>query len=534
MTVKPLPLKLKAVLLLLAACVLLIAVPATLAADPGLALPKILRAKPRNIVFILTDDHRYDAMGFVGHPFLKTPYMDSLARGGAHLRNAFVTTSLCSPSRASILTGLYMHRHGVVDNNNPVPVGLKYFPQYLQAAGYQTAFIGKWHMGSDDDKPQPGFNHWVSFKGQGTYWPNQNGLNVDGKPMPQKGYITDELTDYAVKWLEECSVGTPFMIYLSHKAVHTDLLPDEQGRSKLLVPGYEGVQGYNPAPRHAGRYANEPFVEPESMAATPRNFADKPMWVQNRRNSRHGVEIIFGQHTPVATLYRQYMETLLAVDDSIGRVLEVLQRKNLLESTLVVYMGDNGYAWGEHGMVDKRAAYEESMRVPLLMQCPELIKAGTVISQIVANIDLAPTLLEAAGLEAPSGIDGRSFLPLLQGRTIPWRDHLLYEYYWEWNFPQTPTHHALRTTRYKYIRPYGLWDVDELYDLENDPHEIKNLAQEPQHQARIKEMKAQLFQILKETDGMKIPMFEDRDVQMAKRLKTGTPSATFPPHLLQN
>ena len=516
------------------AVLLLSAAPAARAAEPGLVLPKTPGAKPRNIVLILTDDHRHDAMGFVGHPFLKTPHLDSLAKGGAHLRNAFVTTSLCSPSRASILTGLYMHRHGVVDNNNPVPPGLKFFPQHLQAAGYQTAFIGKWHMGSDSDKPQPGFHHWISFKGQGTYWPNPDGLNIDGKAVPQKGYITDELTDYAVKWIEGRSTDTPFMMYLSHKAVHTDLLPDEQGRSKLMVPGYVGVQGYNPAPRHAGRYAKEKFVEPESMAFTPRNFADKPMWVQNRRNSRHGVEIPFGQHTPIAQLYRQYMETLLAVDDSVGRVLETLKRKNLLESTLVIYMGDNGYAWGEHGMVDKRTAYEESMRVPLLVHCPELIRGGTVVSEMVANLDLAPTLLEAAGLQPPGGLDGRSFLPLLQGRSVPWRDRLLYEYYWEWNFPQTPTHHALRTTRFKYIRPHGLWDVDELYDLENDPHEIKNLAADPQHQARIKEMKTQLFAILKESGGMKIPMFEDRDAQMAKRLRTGTPPATFPSHLLQD
>ncbi len=165
-------------------------------------LPRVPGVKSRNIVLILTDDHRYDAIGFAGHPFLKTPHLDALARGGAHLRNSFVTTSLCSPSRASILTGLYAHRHRVVDNNTQVPAGLTFFPQYLQQAGYETALVGKWHMGSDGDAPQPGFHHWVSFKGQGTYWPNPNGLNVDGRQVAQKGYLTDELTDYAVDWLE--------------------------------------------------------------------------------------------------------------------------------------------------------------------------------------------------------------------------------------------------------------------------------------------------------------------------------------------
>jgi N-acetylglucosamine-6-sulfatase len=499
----------------------------------SLALPRLANAKPRNIVLILTDDHRFDAMGFAGHPFLKTPHMDALARGGAHLRNAFVTTSLCSPSRASILTGLYMHRHGVVDNNHPVRAGLVFFPQHLQAAGYDTAFVGKWHMGSESDAPQPGFHHWVSFKGQGTYWPNPNGLNVNGRRVPQKGYLTDELTEYALQWLEGRSAEKPFLLYLSHKAVHTDFLPTGKPEGRLLVPGIEGQIGFVPAPRHQGRYASEPFVEPESLAFTPRNFAGQPMWVQNRRNSRHGVDVPFGNPTPLVTLYRQYMETLLAVDESIGRVLEVLRRKSVLESTLVIYMGDNGYAWGEHGMTDKRTAYEESIRIPLVMQCPELIRPGTRISEMVANIDLAPTILEAAGLEGPRSVDGRSFLPLLRGETIPWRDELLYEYYWEWNYPQTPTLHALRTNRFKFIRPHGVWDIEELYDLEKDPHEITNLIRQPEHASRVKEMRASLFRILKETGGLAMPLFEDRDAQMHRRLKSGTPQAAFPEHLIQ-
>src|SRR5262245_15586836 len=226
-------------------CLVVVLAASAVCAEPVPALPKISGGKARNIVLIVTDDHRHDAMGFAGHPFLKTPHLDGLARGGAHLRNAFVTTSLCSPSRASILTGLYAHRHRVIDNNNPVPAGLTFFPQYLQAAGYDTAFIGKWHMGSDSDEPQRGFHHWVSFKGQGTYWPNPNGLNVNGQKVPQKGYLTDELTDYAVEWLDARTGDKPFLLYLAHKAVHTDFLPDdklpgEKREAKLLVPGIEG------------------------------------------------------------------------------------------------------------------------------------------------------------------------------------------------------------------------------------------------------------------------------------------------------
>ncbi len=510
---------------------------AALALEPSVAaLAKVQGAKPRNVVLIVADDHRHDALSCAGHPFLRTPNLDGLARGGVRLANAFVTTSLCSPSRASILTGLYAHRHRVIDNNNPVPEDLVFFPQYLQTAGYETAFIGKWHMGSDSDEPQRGFDHWVSFKGQGTYWPNPNGLNVDGRKVPQKGYITDELTDYAVEWLNSHGGEKPFYLQLAHKAVHTDFLPEEKSgkqEAKLLVPGIEGRMGFVAAPRHVGRYAKEPFVEPESMAFTPRNYADKPMWVQNRKNSRHGVDVPFGNKVDVATIYQQYMETLLAVDESVGRLIETLRRKGLLDSTLIIYMGDNGYAWGEHGMTDKRSAYEESMRIPLILHCPELIKARTHVPQMIANIDIAPTILEAAGLQPPDAMDGRSCLPLLAGRSIPWRDKLLYEYYWEWNFPMTPTIHALRTERYKYIRPYGVWDVEELYDLQNDPKEIVNLIRDEQHQQVVQEMKSQMFALLKETGGMNIPLFEDRDAQMNRRLESGTPQAGFPPQMIQ-
>jgi len=205
------------------------AAPAALAVE--VKAERIPGAKAHNVVFILTDDHRYDAMGFMGHPFLETPNLDQIARAGVHVRNAFVTTSLCSPSRASILTGLYTHKHRVIDNNRLVPEGTHYFPEWLQQAGYATAFIGKWHMGSDADDPRPGFDHWVSFRGQGSYLPPSPDytLNVDGKRVPQKGYITDELTDYAVEWLEQQKPQEkPFFLYLSHKAVHANFTPAER------------------------------------------------------------------------------------------------------------------------------------------------------------------------------------------------------------------------------------------------------------------------------------------------------------------
>lgn len=342
------------------------------------------RRKPRNIIFILSDDHRYDALGFLqGQPFVETPHLDRLAREGAHLKNAFVTTALCSPSRATILTGKYAHKHKIVDNNTAIPAGTTYFSSHLQKAGYKTAFLGKWHMGGESDAPQPGFDRWVSFRGQGTYLPSANGLNVDGKNVPQTGYITDELTDYAVEFIEQQK--GPYFLYLSHKAVHAEFVPAE---------------------RHKGKFKDAKFVPPASLDAPA---TDRPMWVQNQRNSWHGVDYPYHSTLNIDEYYRQYAETLCAVDESVGRLLKLLERRGELDSTLLIYMGDNGFAFGEHGLIDKRTAYEESMRVPLLARCPELFRGGQTVTQVIANLDIMPTVLEAAGVAAPAGGTGRVF-----------------------------------------------------------------------------------------------------------------------------
>lgn len=472
-------------------------------------LPRIGDTRPRNIVLILSDDHRYDAMGFTkAQPFLQTPNLDRLAAEGVHFKNAFVTTSLCSPSRASILTGLYAHQHRVVDNDHPIDPRLIFFPEYLQRAGYETAFVGKWHMGKTGDDPQPGFDHWVSFKGQGSYLPSEDGLNVNGLRVPQKGYITDELTDYALEWLNERRGDEPFMLYLSHKAVHAEFIP---------------------AARHRGRYADARFRHPETMSLREGNPGRLPMWVQNQRNSYHGVDFPYLSQLDIADYYCAYAETLLAVDESLGQVMEHLARRGILDSTLILYMGDNGFAFGEHGLIDKRTAYEESMRIPMLARCPELFSAGTVVDEVVANIDVAPTLLAAAGLRAPSEMAGMNALPLARGEQTPWRDELLYEYYWERYYPYTPTIHAVRADRYKYIRYHGLWDVDELYDLQTDPLESQNLIFTPGHEALAETLNERLFQMLESTDGMAIPLAHDAVRRNFFRRRDGAEQAPFPP-----
>ncbi|MCC2977075.1 sulfatase [Sphingomonas sp. PL-96] len=474
-------------------------------ASQDLRLARRPGTKPKNILFVLTDDHRFDAMGFMkAQAFGDTPTLDRLAREGAHFRNAFVTTALCSPSRASILTGLYAHQHKVVDNNHPIPPGLIFYPQYLQRAGYDTAFIGKWHMGNEGDAPQPGFDHWVSFKGQGTYLPSADGLNVDGRKVPQKGYITDELTDYALDWIGKRDRNKPWMMHLAHKAVHSEFIPAE---------------------RHKGRYDKETFRYPENMKP---GMPGRPMWVENQRNSWHGVDYAYHGSLDIADYYKRYMETLLAVDEGIARIMDLLEQRGELDDTLIVYMGDNGFMFGEHGLIDKRAAYEESMRVPLLMRCPSLFAPGSTIEQVVANIDIAPTLLAAAGLQAPSYMAGSDMQPLARDPAAPWRAELLYEYYWERNFPQTPTVHALREDRYKYMHFHGIWDLDELYDLAADPQENNNLLAQPGHEDLAEWLSGRLFDILEKTQGMQIPLSADAGFRADLRSPAGGRQGSFP------
>ncbi len=482
--------------------------------------------KRPNILVVLTDDQRYDAMGFLDHPFLKTPNIDALASTGVHFKNAVVTTSLCSPSRASILTGRFAHNHRIVDNYNPIPDGLVYFPQYLQEAGYETAFIGKWHMGGEIDHQQPGFDHWISFKGQGVYFPdpaeakvkgrfvpqvNRDGFNINGKRVPQEGYITDVLTDFTLDWLAEREGENdeqPWLCYLSHKAVHADFLPSN---------------------RHAYKYEDVDFTPPKSWFEAPEAFTDVPMWVKNQRNSRHGLEFAYYTNLDLGTYYKRYCETILGIDESLGKITAQLKAAGELENTVILFLGDNGFLFGEHGLIDKRCAYDASVRIPMLMSWPAAVKGGQTIDRVVANIDVAPTLLDAAGLETPPQMDGASFLPLAKGDpNVKWRDYVLYEYYWERNYPQTPTMHAVIGDRYKYVRYHGVWDIDELYDTVNDPEEKTNLINDPAHAETVEKLNKRLFELLKESNGTEMPLLDDRGTKFLHRKKDGSEAAQFP------
>jgi arylsulfatase A-like enzyme len=474
--------------------------------------------KPRNIIFILVDDLRFDGMGFL-QPQLHTPAIDRLARGGTYMPNTLVTSSLCSPSRATILTGMTARNHGIVDNNDSSEEGLTFFPAYLQQAGYSTAFIGKWHMGAASDAPRPGFDKWVSFKGQGSYYPDpdaapgrETDLNVDGQVVPQRGYITDELTDYAMNWLEhERDPNRPFMLYLSHKAVHSDPLPP---------------------PRYAGQYDDVVFDLPASAANTPENYAGKPMWVYNQRNTWHGLDFFYNSDMSMQEYLRYYYSTLSAVDDSIARILAYLEANDLEDDTLVVFTSDNGFLIGDHGLIDKRNAYQPSVQVPMLVYAPGSVPAGVVNPGRIRNLDFAPTFLSIAGVKLPPQFEGQDAWPLMSG-AIPvsqWQpDDFIYEYYWEWTFPMTPGTFAITRNNLKYIQYYGVYDIEELYNLSEDPEEMHNLIDDPDYLETKMELRRALFEQLADREGRNVIPYTQRQSRgSVRRMEGGTRAADFP------
>lgn len=399
------------------------------------------RAQRPDLVVVLSDDHRHDLAHFAGHPFVETPALDRLAREGVRFTRAYVTTSLCSPSRASLLTGTTPHRHGVWNNFTPWSNDNRTFLEYLGRAGYATAFVGKWHMPGGVPELR-GVDHFVTFTnlgGQGVY--EDNPLVVDGREESSRTrYLATELTDRALAWLDshlqqrdEDGVRAPFALVISHKNVHADFTPDEPDR---------------------GRYADAPVVLPEG--AHPWSHLTNAQYV-------HGIT------QPLPDAIRRQAEAVRSLDREIGRVLDFLDDRGLRDDTFVLYTSDNGYLWGEHGLVDKRWPYEAAIRVPLLVRHPASgHPTGIASPALVANVDVAPTALALAGLPVPARMQGASLLPLLADPSATVRGELLYDYYFEPPYP-TPTAHALVTTRYKWIEFDGL--PSELYDLEADPAE---------------------------------------------------------------
>ncbi len=339
----------------------------------------------------------------------------------------------------------------MLDNDTDIDPNTITFPQVLQAGGYKTGFVGKWHMGGSNDSPRAGFDHWVSFKGQGLY--NDPELNINGERKKFEGYTPDILTDFSTAFIREnAGSDTPYFLYLSHKSIHGP---------------------FTPAPRHAGHYADVTIPEPDA----PSLSTGKPNWVKRQRNSFHGAGRDFTQNgrRDYQEWFQKYSETMLAVDESVGKIVTTLEELGELDNTVLIYFSDNGYMMGEHGLIDKRVMYEESIRVPAFVHWPSKIEQPRRSDAFILNVDLGPTIIDLAGLSTPVGMHGTTFRPLLQNDDAPWRDHFLYEYFVDPKAVQTPTIFGIRSHEYSYMTYPSVWDNYELYDMQADPSQRINL-----------------------------------------------------------
>lgn len=446
------------------------------------ALPKAgaQATTPRrpNFMFVYTDDQRWDAMGVVQReqgaqarfPWLRTPVMDRLAGEGVRFRNAFVVNSLCAPSRAIFLTSRYSHLNGVANNHTPYPLDSVSHASLMSKAGYKTGYFGKFHMGSQSGQ-RPGFDFSASFIGQGQYIDCP--FEVNGQPTPTKGYVDDVSTDYALKFIEE-NKDKPFSIVVGLKAVHGPRTPPE--KYKNLYAGESGKPPVNAAP--VAPYLNN----------KPVNAGPPEKWGTDN--------------------FLNYFRTLQSADDNLGRLLKALDDHKLANDTVVIFCSDNGFYFGEHGLGDKRSAYDESLRIPMIVRYPPMVKPGTVNDAMVLNIDLAPTLLDLAGLPVPEAMQGKSWKPLLEGKATTIREAFFYEYFFERGFA-TPTNLAVRTTDAKLVKYPGHDEWTELFDLKADPNEMKNLARDPAAKDLLAKMQAE-FDKQAAAVQFKIPDYADK------------------------
>jgi len=423
-----------------------------------------------NFVVMMTDDQRYDKFSHMGDPLLKTPNLDRLRSEGMGFRRMYVTNSLCAPSRATLLTGLYSHAHGVTDNKDRrLDPKLPILPELLREAGYDAAFCGKSHIGGALRDRQ--WEYYFGFKGQGNYLKPVIAEGTDGKDLPRQGYMDDVVTDKAINWLTRRNQEKPFILFLFFKAPH---------------------RSWQRAPRHMHLYEGTTVPKPATWddpgVGKPRSFLEA--------DNRIGV---FDDAKDYDAMVKDYNATITAVDENVGRVLATLDDLKLTDSTNVFFTSDNGFFLGEWQRFDKRFMHEVSSRVPMIVRGPG-IAANSTNERIILNADIAPTILDLAGVKPKAAMHGRSFAPLLHGQTpADWRKDWLYEYY------EYPGPHSVRanrgvaTERYKYIHYYTNPVEYELYDLQSDPEERKNLTDDPQYADIRKQLAARLEELRKET-----------------------------------
>lgn len=453
-----------------------------------------------NLIVILVDDLRFDETGASGHPYMKSPHIDRLAHEGAMFANAFHTTPLCSPNRASILTGQYASRHGIIDNvgREAMSHRLANYHLALQRLGYETAHIGKWHMGNDA-APRPGYDHWISFRGQGTiedpvFWEG-------GKEAKVRGYVTDLLNERAAQFVSRRR-EKPFALFLAHKAVHPDVQQKQDGTIDVA-----SLKGYVLPQRHEDLYRGGVYPPRPNVLPPETVLKQKPAWkevfaLRERPESRPFLD---GLQSGTQEEIRRRAAMVASVDEGVGMLLAELEKNRQLDNTCIVFLGDNGFFFGEHGLgAERRFAYEEGIRTAFFVRYPKLIKPGTVIAPMVLAIDIAPTMIDLAGGRPGPQIQGRSFKKLFRKGAVPWRKSFLVEYYNEsaWPWIVGMSYKAVRTERAKLIHWVHKEGVDELYDLAADPYEMRNVWRKPAYGKVRTRLYKELRKLVAEAAGL--------------------------------
>jgi N-acetylglucosamine-6-sulfatase len=458
--------------------------------------------KKPNLLVILIDDLRFDEFGAGGHPYMKTPHIDRIAHEGATFTRAFHPTPICSPNRASILTGQYASRHGIIDNvaRDAASMRLPNYHLELQRIGYETAHIGKWHMGNEAS-PRPGYDLWLSFKGHGRLFDPE--FNENGTAVQHRGYITDLLNERAVRFIEQ-KHERPFALFLAHKAVHPDAVQAADGTLDLTSGG-----GYMVPARHADLYKGAVFPKRPNMLPPEEVVKQKPVWAEafKLKATERAQATLRAIQAGTQEEIRLRAAMMASVDEGVGMIFDSLARTKQLDNTAILFLGDNGYFFGEHGLgPERRFAYEEGIRAPFVLRYPRRAKAGTTVQDLALTIDIAPTMVALAGGKPPGSMQGRSLLPLLAGKRAGWRRSILCEYFSENAMPWLVgmSYKAVRTDRHKLIhwvnRGGGL--LDELYDLERDPYELKNLIGSRAYAPVRTKLRRELARLVAESVGL--------------------------------
>lgn len=475
---------------------------------------------PPNIVFIMSDDHAFQAISAYQNSLIETPNIDKLAEQGILFNRAFVTNSICAPSRAVILTGKFSHLNGIRGNEGAFDGSQQTFPKILQEQGYQTAMIGKWHLKSHPT----GFDYWNVLPGQGDYY--NPAFIKQGVDTVYEGYVTDVITELSLDWLKNRNKKEPFCLMMHHKAPHRSWMPaiehlelfndkdfplpgnfydDYAGKEALkvqmlTVKDHMDVRMDFKTPCDTCDTVSVNFWAPEEYWRRLDRLS--PDERQQWDDAYLKEEVEFNEVKDFESEYDQwkfqrymedYLRCIVSVDESVGKVLDYLEENDLDDNTIIVYTSDQGFFLGEHGLFDKRFMYEEAMRTPLLIRYPGEIKAKSKTDMLTQNLDIAPTLLDLAGITIPEDMQGESLRKIWQDDASEWRDVIYYHYY-EKGFGATP-HYGIRTDRYKLIHFYNVVDSWELYDLDSDPNEMKNLYHDPAYTNKLEELKDKLTEL---------------------------------------